>query len=228
MLENVLTFANSRKLNFEIIPVDDRSSDRTAAILRDMSMANKHIRPIFRKKDNMENGNTMGLALLAGTDKARGEVIIWTMGDMADDPETYAEIIKKISRGYDLVFGSRYMPGGSRGNLDPLKAYLSSSGTKLARIFFRVPVHDITNAFRGFKKNIMGKIILEEPGFSISPEFAIKAYLAGFKLGEVPTVYTNRVKGVSNFKLYKMTRSYLELYLRLYFRLIIQPLFFKR
>ena len=136
---------------------------------------------------------------------------------MADDTKTYWEIIKKLKQGKDMVFGSRYMPGGSRGNLDAVKAFLSSYGTRLARVFFKVPVHDITNAFRGFKRSVFEKVRLESEGFSISPEFAIKAHLSGFTLDEVPTVYTNRVEGVSSFKLFKMTKSYLRLYLKLFY-----------
>jgi glycosyltransferase involved in cell wall biosynthesis len=218
MLVRVFEFGKREKLDFEIIPVDDRSNDKTPQILRAFSSKETRIRPIYRHKSNEEKGNTMGKALIAGTKDAKGEIVIWTMGDMADDTKTYKEIIRKLHGDYDMVFGSRYMPGGSRGNLDKLKALFSSWGTILARVLFNVPVHDITNAFRGFKRNVFKSINLESSGFSISPEFAIKAHLAGFKLGEVPTVYTNRVEGVSNFKLYKMTISYLTLYYRLFLK----------
>jgi hypothetical protein len=139
------------------------------------------------------------------------------MGDLADDTSTYADIVQELKSGSDMVFGSRYMPGGSRGNLDPFKAFFSSWGTMLAKLLFGVPVHDITNAFRGFKRNVFEKIKLDSPGFAISPEFAIKAHLKGFKLGEVPTIYTNRIEGVSSFKLFRMIRSYLGLYFKLIF-----------
>ncbi len=218
MIEKVFNFGKKNKLLFEIIPVDDRSTDKTGMILVNLSKKYNNVHPIFRKDDGEEKGNTMGRALVAGTKAAKGDVVIWTMGDMADDTKTYADIITKINAGYDIVFGSRYMPGGSRGNLDRLKAFLSSWGTRLSRILFGIPVHDITNAFRGFRKDVFNKIRLDSPGFSISPEFAIKAYLAGYKLGEVPTVYTNRVEGISNFKLYNMTKSYLKLYILLFYK----------
>lgn len=217
-IERVIAFASSKDWRFEIIPVDDRSTDGTKRILQTVAKKNPIVKPIYRNHGGNEKGNTMGIALIDGTNAASGDIIIWTMGDLADDPKTFADVIKKIEEGFDMVFGSRYMPGGSAGNLDPFKAFLSSWGTLLARYFFGIKVHDITNAFRGFKKEVFSGLDLESQGFSISPEFAIKAHLAGFKLGEVPTVYTNRMEGISNFKLYKMTKSYLAVYFSLFFK----------
>lgn len=221
-VERIIQYSKSKKWDFEIIPVNDRSTDKTKKILDDLKKKYTDVFPIHRKENGEEEGNTMGKALVEGTKKAKGKIIIWTMGDLADDTETYAAIVDKIKKGYDLVFGSRYMPGGSRGSLDALKAFLSSWGTRLAQTLFGVQVHDITNAFRGFRKEVFNALILESSGFSISPEFAIKAHLAGFKLGEVPTIYTNRVEGVSNFKLYKMIKSYLNLYKEIFIRYKLQ------
>lgn len=228
MIARVIHYAEKKKLSYEIIPVDDKSTDGTQKILKQFATKSRKVVPVYRKDEKEEKGNTMGLALREGTKKAKGDIIIWTMGDLADDTMTYGDIIHKIQKGYDMVFGSRYMPGGSRGNLDRLKASLSSWGTRLARLLFGVPVHDITNAFRGFRKEVFEKLTLSSSGFSISPEFAIKAHLAGFRLGEVPTVYTNRTEGISNFKIYQMTRSYLTLFYSLFLRyqLLRQPLDF--
>ncbi len=222
MIKRVIDFGKKNRLNFEVIPVDDRSNDDTGKIIaRFKNYYSKLVKPIYRKEDDKEKGNTMGKALIEGTRSATGSIIIWTMGDLADDTNTYLHIIAKLQEGFDLVFGSRYMPGGSKGNLDPLKAFLSSWGTVLARLLFSVPVHDITNAFRGFYKKKFDRLILTSSGFSISPELAIKSHLAGFKLGEVPTVYTNRTEGISSFKLFAMTKSYLKLYIFLFIKYIV-------
>lgn len=230
MIKRVLNYARKNKVSYEVIPIDDRSTDSTKKILKKCAKENRSVIPVYRGDDGGEKGNTMGRALIAGTKKATGDIIIWTMGDLADDTKTYTDIIREIEAGYDMVFGSRYMPGGSRGNLDALKAFLSSWGTRLARLLFGLPVHDITNAFRGFRKDVFQKITLSSSGFSISPEFAIKAHLAGFKLGEVPTVYTNRTEGISNFKIYHMIKSYLSLFFNLFvdYQILRRPFDFLR
>lgn len=221
----IIEFAKGKKLHFEIIPVDDKSTDDTKEILEKLRQRfPKIVSPTLRKPHSNEKpGNTMGKALVEGTRKAKGDIIIWTMGDLSDNPITYMQIINKINDGFDLVFGSRYMQGGSRGNLDPVKAFLSSYGTVLAQLMFQLPVHDITNAFRGFRKQVFNSVELKSAGFSISPEFAIKAYLKGFRLGEVPTEYKNRINGVSSFKLVAMARSYLTLFMKLYWQYKIHP-----
>lgn len=218
VVQRIVDFAEKQKWDYELLAVDDRSDDQTPEILKKLSKKYKLLKPLYRRKSQAEKGNTMGSALREGTLNSKGDIIIWTMGDLADDVETYRKIVEKIEEGNDMVFGSRYMQGGSRGNLEPLKAFLSSWGTILSNILFGIKVHDITNAFRGFRREVFSKLRLESEGFSISPEFAIKAHLAGFKLGEVPTVYTNRKTGVSSFKLLKMIRSYMSIYLLIFFK----------
>ncbi len=79
----------------------------------------------------------MGKALKEGTQKAKGKYVIWTMGDLSDNPKTYKKIIKKLDSGLDLVFGSRYMKSGSSGNLGFVKATLTRLGVLiLAKILW--------------------------------------------------------------------------------------------
>jgi hypothetical protein len=160
----------------------------------------------------------MGNALIEGTKKAGGNVIVWVMADLSDDLTTIPKFLEKIENGYDLVFGSRYMKGGNPGDLPYNKTLFSSGFTILCKIFLGIKVHDITNAFRAFKKNIFYMTNPTSADFAISPEFALKTHIKKFKLGEVPTIYSNRKRGLTKFKIFKMGIRYFSVFLFVFFQ----------
>ena len=193
--------------NYEIVIVNDNSSDNTKGEAEKYSRTNARIRVLNRNS----RAKGMGFSLIDGSMNAKGEIIVWVMADMSDRSETILRIIDKLDSGYDMVIGSRYMKGGSRGELSIIKAMLSRGYTFLAGLVYGFNLHDITNAFRGFKKDVLNNIKLESEDFAISPESAIKAYLQGFRIGEVPTDYFGRVSGSSNFKLINHGVKYIRL-----------------
>lgn len=208
LMDDLLKLRNDKKLECEIVIVDDNSSDSTGKIADEFSKKFSDIAVIHRKKGN----NGMGFALIDGTKKAKGEVIIWVMGDRSDDIQTIPLIGEKIDDGFDMVLGSRYMKGGSRGDLGPFKALMSSGYTTIARIIFGISVHDITNAFRGFRKEVFDNIVPESGDFAISPEFSLKSHMKGYNVGEVPTIYFNRKAGKTKFNMLRMGLRYISLF----------------
>ncbi|MBI2565000.1 glycosyltransferase family 2 protein [Candidatus Woesearchaeota archaeon] len=170
LIEELVDLIKEQNWNAEIIVVNDHSADKTKIILDSWVKKNKIIQAIHR--NNGEKG--MGITLREGTNKARGEIIIWSMADRSDNLKTYPELVAKIKEGYDVVFASRYMPGGSSGDLDLIKAFLSKNYANLTKIILNMPVDDVTNAFRAFRKNAFQKLNLESNDFTISPEMTIK------------------------------------------------------
>jgi len=194
--------------DWEIILVDDNSTDGTSSLCDNLAASNPAIRCIHRSRGN----NGMGYALREGTAAAAGEYVVWVMADRSDKLESILEMIAKLDAGADMVIASRYMSGGSRGDLTVEKALYGSIYTRLAGLIFGVPVHDITNAYRAFRRNVFDEVALEYGDFSISPEFAIKAQMRGFRLDEVPTTYFNRRAGQAKFKIFTMGVKYLFLF----------------
>jgi len=188
----------------EIIVVDDHSADATAAVAEECAGQDARVRVI--RRTGSERG--MGFALRDGMQAATGTLIAWVMADRSDHLPTLAAMVDRIEGGDDLVFASRYMPGGSRGELEPLKASLSAGYTVIARWLFGLPVHDITNAYRVFRSELARTIALTRGDFAISPELALKAHRSGFRLGEVPTTYYRRQAGQAKFKMLRMMAVY--------------------
>jgi len=208
LVKNLQDLIKKNKLDAEIVLVDDNSNDSTPVICDNLKREYDNVFTIHRF------GNRgMGNALLEGSKKAKGNVIVWVMADLSDDLNTIPKFLEKIENGYDIVFGSRYMEGGSSGDLSPFKTIASRGFSTLSGIFLGIKVHDITNAFRAFKKEVLNSVKLESSDFAISPEFALKAHLAEFKLDEVPTTYSNRKKGIAKFKMFEMTKKYFKVFL---------------
>ena len=80
------------------------------------------------------------------------------------------------------------------------------------RYLLGVPTHDIANAFKIYRKKVIDSITINAKSFEISMEIPVKAYLQGFKITEVPTVWKERSKGKSNFKIFKLIPGYARLY----------------
>ena len=81
-----------------------------------------------------------------------------------------------------------------------------------------IPTNDATNSFKMYRKKIFKEISIESNGgFEIGLEIVVKSFLKGFKIAELPTIWHDRVKGKSNFKL----MQWIPAYLRWYFLAII-------
>jgi len=193
----------------EILLVDDHSDDSTPRLCDEFEKKYMFVRALHRKTG--ERG--MGFTLKYGTAAAKGQIIVWTMADLSDDPNVILKLVERIDSGADMVFGSRYMKGGTSGDLSPFKRFVSWGFTFASMLFVGIRVHDTTNAFRAFKKEVFEKVQPQYGDFGISPEFALKAHIAGYKLEEVPASYATRTKGVAQFKMLKMAIRYFGIFL---------------
>ena len=80
-------------------------------------------------------------------------------------------------------------------------------------MFTGIPTRDVANAFKMYRKEVIESINIESTGFEVSMELALKAYFNGFKVTEVPTVWREREKGKSSFKIFNLTPNYSRWYL---------------
>lgn len=199
-----------RSLNFEheLIIVDDHSIDKTAELVTDLS---KHYQNIRLVTNGLDKG--FANAIKAGFSNAKGDIVIPVMGDLCDDLSTLKIMLDKIEDGYDVVCGARYIKGGARLGGSKLKGFLSCAAGWSIHFLLGIPTHDIANAFKMYRKKVIDNINIKSEMFEVSMEMLLKAYYAGFKITEVPTVWRERTKGKSSFKVFKLLPDYLKLYL---------------
>jgi len=206
----------------EVIVVDDDSPDGTWELVEELTRKHRRLRLIRRTSER-------GLvsAIHAGVDMAQADVVAWMDCDLSMPPPLLGSFLDKIREGYDMVFGSRFVPGGGveiiTGSKDSVLAYLLSRMlNRFIQAWLGREVSDYTSGFVAVRK----KVVLETGLRGDYGEYFIAlAHLArtrGFRLLEVPYVSLSRRMGTSKtgtnlFHFLKRGRKYLWLTVKLRF-----------
>lgn len=191
-----------------LIVVNDNSDDRTPEIISEVSKRKTNIKLV-----NSTRPRGITNALKSGFEEVTTPVTVVMMADLCDDPETVALMYEKLKEGFDLICASRYMPGGERRGGPFLQGFFSRYVCSSLKKLTGIPTHDVSNAFKMYRSEVLRTTPLEEAGFASSLEICVKAFLKGFRIAEVPTTWKGRKAGQSSFKLLRVARSYLRWYL---------------
>lgn len=161
--------------------------------------------------------NTIGRgalnAIKAGMKASSAEMVLVMMADSSDALDVVDDMCLKMAEGYDLVAGSRYMAGGKQLGGPRFKCFLSRMAGLSLHTLSGIPTHDCTNSFKLYRRSMLEAInIQSKGGFEIGLEIAVKAYAAGYRITEVPSVWRDREGGESHFHLWKWLPGYLHWY----------------
>jgi dolichol-phosphate mannosyltransferase len=122
-------------------------------------------------------------------------------------------MVAKADSGCDIVCASRFMRGGSMHRCPWLKGVLVRAGNFTLYHLARLPTHDASNGFRLFARRVVDQIAIESTrGFCYSIELLVKCHRLGWRVGEVPAQWHERVKGTSRFQVIKWLPDYLRWY----------------
>ena len=193
---------------YEIVVVNDHSSDNTAGIVLQLSKQYSNLRLV----NNLTEGGFAN-ALRAGFASVKTDVIIPVMADLCDDLGVIKQMFKQIDEGYDVVCATRYIKGGARLGGPKLKGFLSWFAGWSMHYLLGIPTHDIANSFKMYRKKVIDTVDTKARGFEISMEILLRAYYSGFKITEIPTIWKERTKGKSSFKVFKLLPDYIKLYI---------------
>jgi len=157
-------------------------------------------------------------AIKTGLEQVKNNACLVCMGDLSDDLAVVDLMCEKITEGYDIVCGSRYMKGGRQIGGPLLKGFLSRMAGRSLKFFTGIPTHDVSNSFKMYKKSVLENTAIESTGgFEIGLEILVKSFCSGGRVTEVPSIWKDRTGGKSNFKLWKWLPKYLKWYFYLLF-----------
>ena len=189
ILNKIIQNLNNYKfLNYEILIVDDCSTDGTIQILKQLDKDNK-IAIHFHDK-NLGKGAAIHTALK----HLSGEVVIIQDADLEYDPSDYKRLLTPFfEANADVVYGSRFLGGGKYSRVHFFWHYLANKIlTFICNLFTNLNLTDMETGYKVFKSSALKSISLKEETFSFEPEVTIKLSKKKFKFFEVPITYNGR------------------------------------
>ncbi|MCS6974554.1 MAG: polyprenol monophosphomannose synthase [Cyclobacteriaceae bacterium] len=190
-------------LSFHILIVDDNSPDGTAQAVEELKAVynRQEIRlHLLKRKGKLG----LGTAYIAGFKYALQygyDYIMEMDADFSHDPKDLPRLLRVcMENGADVAIGSRYVSGVNVVNWPIGRVLLSYFASLYVRIITGMPVYDTTAGFVCYHRSVLETIPLDEVkfiGYAFQIEMKFKAWKYGFKLAEVPIVFTERTRGQS-------------------------------
>lgn len=181
----------------EVLVVDDSSPDGTGELADQLAAENPRVHVLHRSQKE-----GLGKAYIAGFRWAldHGYDLIFEMdADFSHDPRFLPTFLDAIQDA-DLVIGSRYKTGVNVINWPISRLLLSLGANQYARLVTGLPLADSTGGFKCFRRRVLEAIALERVrsnGYAFQIEMSYLAWRKGFRLKEIPIVFTDRVEGQS-------------------------------
>jgi dolichol-phosphate mannosyltransferase len=204
-LQEIAENLSRKGIDYEVIVVDDASSDGTAAVVDRFAEHNPRVRSL---RSHFSNG--FGFAVRAGLEVFEGDAVAIVMADGSDDPSDLVLYHELLEEGYDCAFGSRLVPGATITDYPRLKLVINRLVNWGIRFLFRHRYDDTTNAFKAYRREVIdGVSPLLSNHFNLTVELPLKAIVRGYSYAVLPTSWRGRSGGVSKLDLREMGSRYL-------------------
>jgi dolichol-phosphate mannosyltransferase len=204
-VEQAANVLESEGIDYELIVVDDHSTDGTAAVVDAIATTNPRVRCV---RSPYESG--FGLAVRAGLDEYTGDAVAVMMADGSDHPEDLVRYHNELDEGWECVFGSRFIRGATVRDYPRVKLVINRLANWFIRTIFRHHYNDTTNAFKAYRRGVIDSIQpLLSNHFNLTVEMPLKAIVRGHTFRVVPISWTGRSAGSSKLGIREMGSRYL-------------------
>ena len=216
LVEKAFDVLRERALNFEVIVVNDGSSDGTASVLAGLQ---QRFGDAFRTVTHPENRG-YGAALRSGFSAARKDFVFYTDGDGQYDVGELPKLLDRMEADVGLVNGYKLERS------DPWRRIvIGNVYNRFARLIFRIDLRDIDCDFRLIRRSLLEEIHLSSTSGTICVELVRKLELSPYRVVEVGVHHYPRLHGRSQFFRFRSLMTTLYQLLQLYGRLVVAPAF---
>lgn len=209
--EKIIAVLKSMDLNFEIVFVDDKSTDRTRLFLRQIK-AKYSALPIKIVIHNKNSGR--GVTVADGIRKAKAEIVGFIDIDCEISPRYIPVFIRYLGKGYDIVTAKRIYEF----KLFSINRYVASKiYSYLVKLIFNLPISDTEAGYKFFKRKRILPLLgdIKDKHWFWDTEILVKAERVGLKIKELPTLFIKRNDKTSTVKLIPDTIRYINNIIRL-------------
>jgi len=199
-IEKIVTAVLPLDPRINVLIVDDSSPDGTGEIADRLVATDSRINVLHRK-----NKEGLGRAYIAGFKwgiERKFDYIFEMDADFSHGPEFLKDFFVAI-KDVDLVLGSRYISGVNVINWPMSRLLLSYFANVYTRIITGLPVRDSTGGFKCFRREVLEGIdldVIKSNGYTFQIEVSMRVWKKGFKIKEIPIVFTDRQEGASKMK----------------------------
>lgn len=184
-------------------------TDRTREILEGLSEEIPGLRILYQERPS-GIGNAFRRGFAAVDEDT--DWIVTLDADLNHQPEEIPHLLEAARRrGCDVLVGSRFLDGSAVEGTPLWKRFLSGTMNHLMRFLYGLRIKDKTSGFRVYRAEVLRRITFESNAFAFLPEILIRAYRAGYALGEEPIRFIYRQEGRSKMGIGSTTLSYLKL-----------------
>jgi len=199
LLDRIEAVLSAIGRSYEVVLVDDGSTDRTAALVKEAVEKRPHLRAVFFRRNS---GQTSALA--AAIDYSRGDILIPLDGDLQNDPGDIPILLEKLAEGYDVVSGWRK----NRKDAFFTRTLPSKIANGLISLISGVKLHDYGCTLKAYRREVIKPVVLVGEMHRFIP---ILASWQGARVTEVAVNHHPRVSGQSKYGLSRTFKVVLDL-----------------
>ncbi|MFX0194972.1 MAG: polyprenol monophosphomannose synthase [Candidatus Hodarchaeota archaeon] len=201
------------KTTGHVLIVDDNSPDGTWKIVKALQKEFDTLHLLRRSaKKGLGSAYRAGFAYVLET--LNTDVIFEMDADLSHDPRRIPFFLQMITRGYDVVVGSRYIKGGATVNWPLMRRIISFGANMIANVLLRLHMHDVTSGFRCYRRWVLEKIDMgniTSEGYAFQEEMLFRAKKVQARLGEIPIKFVDRRAGKSKLSKKEILHFFLKI-----------------
>ena len=196
----------------EIVVVDDNSPDDTGRIVEEIAAEEPRVH-LIERPGKLGLGTAYIAGFRFGLDR-NFDALVTMDADFSHDPRFLPALIEGV-RDYDIMIGSRYIPGGGIDNWEFYRRFLSRSANLFARTMLSLEVRDCTSGMRCYRRKVIETLDLaaiRSNGYSFLEEILYRCVEQGYRVGETPILFTDRRVGQSKISRSEIWRAIVTIF----------------